>query len=161
MSVPQSPIFILRKLESAVRGPENPSRLAAEHAIVGKVMSRRRSLEILTVTIEAFKAIRGTLSLGSVAFEAGPPSAAKEGPLSVDPVAVTRSHHQEYPSSNPLSSTIQPCQSALVSRFEETAMGSMTWAERMRSALGAWLICTRLTAGSARGPTSVELSTSG
>jgi hypothetical protein len=74
---------------------------------VGKVMSRRRSLEILTVTIEAFKAIRGTLSLGSVAFEAGPPSAAKEGPLSVDPVAVTRSHHQEYPSSNPLSSSIQ------------------------------------------------------
>jgi hypothetical protein len=73
--------------------------------IVGKVMSRRRSLEILTVTIEAFKAIRGTLSLGSVAFEAGPPSAAKEGPLSVDPVAVTRSHHQEYRSSNPLSST--------------------------------------------------------
>jgi hypothetical protein len=50
---------------------------------VGKVMSRRQSLEILTVTIEAFKAIRGTLSLGSVAFEAGPPSVAKEGPLSV------------------------------------------------------------------------------
>jgi hypothetical protein len=30
-----------------------------------------------TVTIEAFKAIRGTLSLGSVAFE--------DGPFSVDP----------------------------------------------------------------------------
>jgi hypothetical protein len=49
-----------------------------------------------TVTIEAFKAIRGTLSLGSVAFE--------ECPLSIDP-AVTRRHRQEYRSSNPLSST--------------------------------------------------------
>ncbi len=46
----------------------------------------------------------GTLSLGGAAFEAGAPRAAKEGPLSVDPVAVTRRHRQEYRSLNPLSS---------------------------------------------------------
>jgi hypothetical protein len=64
----------------------------------------------------------GTLSLGGAAFEAGAPRAAKEGPLSVDPVAVTRRHRQEYRSSNPLSSTRKSARSAVGSRHPRSLL---------------------------------------
>jgi hypothetical protein len=45
--------------------------------------------------------------------------------------------------SNPLSSTIQSWQTAVVSGFEETAAISAAWRDEVRSALGISLIYAR------------------